>query len=41
MLAPSKQMFGGYKTLVMKMTDDVVNYATININYELLCGVEK
>jgi hypothetical protein len=41
MLASSKQMLGEYKTLVVKMTNDVVSYAAININYELFCGVEK
>jgi hypothetical protein len=40
MLAPSKQMFREYKTLVVKMSDDVANNVTININYELLCDVE-
>ncbi len=40
MLAPSKQMFGKYKTLVGKMSDDVVNNAIVNTNHELLCDVE-
>jgi hypothetical protein len=33
-------MIGEYKTLVVKMSDDVASNATININYELLCDVE-
>jgi len=40
MLALFKQMLGEYKTLVVKMTDDVVNSATIHTNYELLRGVK-
>jgi hypothetical protein len=34
MLAPSKQMFGKYKTLVVKMIDDVVINASIHTKYE-------
>jgi hypothetical protein len=41
MLALFKQMLGEYKTLVVKMTNDVVSYAAINITYELFCVVEK
>ncbi len=40
MLAPSKRMFGKYKTLMGKMSDDVANNAVTNTNYELLCDVE-
>jgi hypothetical protein len=40
MLALFKQMLGEYKTLVVKMIDDVVSSATIHTNYELLCGVK-
>jgi len=32
-------MLGKYKTLVVKMTDDIVSSATIHTNYELLRGV--
>jgi hypothetical protein len=40
MLAPFKQMLEEYKTLMVKMTDDVVSNAVVNTNYELLCGVK-
>jgi hypothetical protein len=40
MLAPFKRMFEKYETLVVKMSDDVVNNAAANTNYELLCHVE-
>ncbi len=40
MLAPFKQMFGKYKTLMGKMSDDVASNAVINTDYELLCDVE-
>jgi len=40
MLAPSKQMLGEYKTLVVKMTDFVASNEAANTNYELLCDVE-
>jgi hypothetical protein len=33
-------MFGEYKTLVVKMSDDAASNAATNINYELLCDVE-
>ncbi len=40
MLASFKQMLGEYKTLVVKMTNDVVSNAVVHTNYELLCGVK-
>jgi len=33
-------MLEEYKTLVVKMTNDVVSNAVANTNYELLCGVK-
>jgi hypothetical protein len=33
MLAPSKRMFEEYKTLVVKMTNDVVSNVVTNTNY--------
>jgi hypothetical protein len=39
-LAPSKQMFEKYKTLVVKMSYDDASNANVNTNYELLCDEE-
>jgi hypothetical protein len=40
MLTLFKQMVKEYKTLVVKMSDDVVSNAVVNTNFELLCDVE-
>ncbi len=40
MLAPSKWVFGEYKTLVVKLTDDSTGNVDGKNNYELLCDVE-
>jgi hypothetical protein len=37
---PFKRMLREYKTLVVKMNDDVVNNIASNINYEFMCDVE-
>jgi hypothetical protein len=39
-LASFKQMVKEYKTLMVKMNDDVVSNEVINNNYELLYDVE-
>ncbi len=41
MLAPSKRLVFEYKSIVMKMFEDLLTNHVVAINYELFCDVEK